>query len=61
MYDLTDKNREESAALRLFEKISTENVKKFMRYRERTPEMHLHPLLSSERPFPHEGSGAVQG
>lgn len=32
MYDLTDKNREESAALRLFEKISTENVKKFMRY-----------------------------
>ena len=32
MYDLTDKDREESAALRLFEKISMENVKKFMRY-----------------------------
>ncbi|NLK19431.1 MAG: hypothetical protein GX310_06535 [Synergistaceae bacterium] len=32
MYDLTDKNREESVALRLFEKITIENVKKFMRY-----------------------------
>ena len=32
MYDLTDKNREESAALRLFEKITIENVRKFMRY-----------------------------
>jgi len=32
MYELTDKNREASVALRLFEKISTENVKKFMRY-----------------------------
>jgi len=33
VYDeLTDKNREASVALRLFEKISTENVKKFMRY-----------------------------
>jgi len=31
-HELTDKNREASVALRLFEKISTENVKKFMRY-----------------------------
>lgn len=32
MYDLTNKNREESIVLRLYEKISLENVKKFMRY-----------------------------
>lgn len=32
MYDLTNKDREESVVLRLFEKISLENVKKFMRY-----------------------------
>lgn len=32
MYDLTNKDREESVVLRLYEKISLENVKKFMRY-----------------------------
>lgn len=32
MYELTNKNREESAILRLYEKISLENVKKFMRF-----------------------------
>ena len=49
MYDLTDKDREESVALRLFEKISTENVRKFMRYiSENEPEKcictHYFPL-----------------
>ena len=32
MYDLTNKDREESVVLRLYEKISLENVRKFMRY-----------------------------
>ncbi len=32
VYDLTNRDREESVVLRLYEKISTENVKKFMRY-----------------------------
>jgi processive 1,2-diacylglycerol beta-glucosyltransferase len=32
VYDLTNKDREESVVLRLYEKISLENVKKFMRY-----------------------------
>lgn len=49
MYDLTNKDREESIVLRLLEKISLENVKKFMRYiSENEPEIcictHFFPL-----------------
>lgn len=49
MYDLTNKNREESIVLRMYEKISLENVKKFMRYiAENEPEKcictHFFPL-----------------
>lgn len=49
MYDLTNKNKQESVVLRLYEKISLENVKKFMRYiSENEPEKcictHFFPL-----------------
>jgi processive 1,2-diacylglycerol beta-glucosyltransferase len=49
MYELTDQDREESAALRLLEKINMENVKKFMRYlAENQPDVcvgtHFFPL-----------------
>ncbi|WP_024821207.1 MULTISPECIES: MGDG synthase family glycosyltransferase [Aminobacterium] len=49
MYELTDQDREESAVLRLLEKINMENVKKFMRYlTENQPDVcvgtHFFPL-----------------
>ncbi|HCL80109.1 MAG TPA: hypothetical protein DIC53_09115 [Synergistaceae bacterium] len=49
MYDLTNKDKRESAVLRLYEKVSVENVKKFMRYvSENAPEecicTHFFPL-----------------
>lgn len=49
MYDLTNRDKRESAVLRLYEKISVENVKKFMRYlSENAPEQcvctHFFPI-----------------